>query len=227
MPKRTWNTKKSGFFSFLMAFLLCFGVFMGTAFALLRAPANTLPSPPTESKIAPVWGSLNTVVLLAVGQTPADAAYYTLDIKAELQSGFLEPVPSRSVTVNGRADTLAGHAARGGIPLAKSAAEQLCNAKVSRYVFLTPDALAAFCDTLGGVILSSGGVQQRYAGAQFAELLQQDDPHAPLCRLLQQFFADEGSLAAGASLLFAAADTDLSAPDLQDNKSALLGLTVY
>lgn len=227
MPKRTRNAQKSSFFSFLLTFLLCFGVFMGTAFALLHSPKNTLPSPRPASQIAPVWGNLNTVALLAIGQTPADAVYYTLDIKAELQSAFLEPVPLRSVTVGGRTDTLSGHVARGGMPLAKAAAEQLCNAKVSRYVFLTPDALAAFCDALGGVILSSGGVQQRYAGAQFAELWRQGDPRVPLCRLLQQFFADEGSFSAGASLLFAAADTDLSAPDLQDNKSALLGLKVY
>ncbi len=228
MPKRPWSTKVRAVFSFLLTFLLCFGLFIGTAFALLRTPGNPKPTPvESQPDTTLVWGHLNTVVLVCIGHHPADAAYFTLDIKAQLQSAFLEEAPLRRATVSGRTDTLAGHADHSGMQTAKTAAEKLCNTPVARFVFLTPDVLAAFCDALGGVILSSGGVQQRYAGAQFVELLHTGDARALLCRLLQQFFTDENALFAGAGVLFSKADTDLSAPDLQDHKKWLTGLAVY
>lgn len=226
MPKPFPKGLKTQILHFLATFLVCLGVFLGTAFLVLhqKAPAQ---DPIPDEKTTPTAATFTATVLVGIGDAPATAEFYTLDIKAELQSGFLENVPQRTAAVLLRTDTVPGHAAHNGMQAAKVAAAQVVGKEVARYIFLTPATLAELCDRLGGILLQQNGSTLRYSGSQFTGLLGGQDTKDLLCRLATLLFSTREKLEDGFAFLYTACDTDISAADIHDHADALCGLTVY
>ncbi len=220
MLGRPISDKHKGFLSFFLPFLLCLTIFTGTAMVGLYTPAPLQKTAQASFSATAVLGQISATLLLGIGETPAQAKYFTLEIKTQLQSAFLEELPANIIP-------LGGHTAHSGMQTVKQTAAQLSGNPIARYIWLTPQTLADVVDAIGGVILTESRGVRRYAGAEFAELFAKAQTTAPLCRLIEQVLAAKDNLLAVATVLFARGATDLSSPDIFDQKNLLWGISVY